>query len=197
MKAISVTIEGTTPLLLHRFTDQAQLAATSGTRASIATDSESPDDQAAQALYTDADHGGVHGIPQPNMFRCLIDAGKYLKAGRSKVTTQKSSLVPACVTIDEPFLPIESQAGWKVDTRPVRIPATGGRILRHRPCFDDWRLHFTFTVDDAVMSLKLLRELVDYGGSRIGLGDFRPDCKGPFGKFKVTAWEPEPDQAVA
>lgn len=186
-KAFNISIEGVTPLLLHRFTDAAQMEATSGTRSSIASDSESPRDQAAQSLYLNED--GVVGIPQPNLFRCILDAGKFFKTGRTKVTTQKSSLIPACVGIRELFLLIESEGGWKVDTRPVRIPATGGRILRHRPCFDDWRLRFTVDLDDSLIGPKLLREIVDAAGSRIGLGDFRPDTKGPFGKFKVTHWE--------
>ena len=186
MKTVNITIEGVSPLLVHRFTDAAQMAATSGTRASIATDSESPRDQAELSLYRSEE--GVIGIPQPNVFRCIIDAGKFFKAGRSKVTTQKSSLIPACVGIRELFLPLESEGGWKVDTRPVRIPATGGRILRHRPCYDDWRLGFTVDLDDSLIGLKLFREIVDAAGMRIGLGDFRPDTKGPFGKFKITKW---------
>ena len=149
-------------------------------------DSDAPTEQAEQALYTDED--GASGIPQPNLLRAIIDAGKFHKLGRSKVTTQKSSIVPACVSIRELFIPIESESGWKVDTRPVRIPATGGRILRHRPCYDDWKLSFTVELDETVITLKMLRAIVDDAGSKIGLGDFRPDCKGPFGKFKVTAW---------
>ena len=39
-----------------------------------------------------------------------------------------------------------------------------------------------------MITLKMLRTIVDDAGSKIGLGDFRPDCKGPFGKFKVTTW---------
>ena len=186
MTSLTVAIEGITPLLIHRFTDAAQMQATSGTRSSIATDSESSREQAEQALYTDDQ--GVSGIPQPNLFRCILDAGKFFKAGRSKVTTQKSSLIPACVGIQELFLPIKSVGGWKVDTRPVRIPATGGRILRHRPCYDDWRLYFTADLEESLISIKLFREIVDAAGTRIGLGDFRPDTKGPFGKFKVTEW---------
>ena len=186
MKSVTVAIEGITPLLIHRFTDAAQMQATSGTRSSISTDSESSRDQAEEALYLD--ERGVSGIPQPNLFRCILDAGKFFKAGRSKVTTQKSSLIPACVGIQELFLPIESEGGWKVDTRPVRIPATGGRILRHRPCYDDWRLRFTADLEESLIGLNLFREIVDAAGTRIGLGDFRPDTKGPFGKFKVTEW---------
>ena len=187
MKDITIRISGKTPLLLHRFTDAAQMAATSGARSSIANDAEPAVEQAEHALYVDEQ--GRPGIPGPNVLRCLIDAGKFMKAGRSKVTTQKSSIVPAAVMLDEPFLLIESVGGWKVDTRPVRIPATGGRILRHRPCFDDWALNFCVQLDESVIAPKMFRELVDHAGSRIGLGDFRPDCKGPFGRFVVQSWK--------
>lgn len=47
---------------------------------------------------------------------------------------------------------------------------------------------FTATIDTDLISEGLFRELVDAAGKRIGLGDFRPDCKGPFGKFVVTQW---------
>jgi hypothetical protein len=46
-------------------------------------------------------------------------------------------------------------------------------------------------LDDSVMSPELLREIIDAAGSRIGLGDFRPDRKGPFGKFVVVMWDRE------
>lgn len=186
MKIIECTIEGTTPLLCNRFTDAAQQAATSGTRLSGNGDRGSPREQAEQKLYIG--HDGSPMIPQPNLFRCLIDAGTFFKAGKSKVTTQKSSLIPACVEVDGIELPIAHREPWDVDTRAVRIPSTGGRILCHRPAFNDWRLSFTLRVDTDLMSPRLMREIVDAAGRRIGLGDFRPACKGPFGKFVVVAW---------
>ena len=186
MKEIHVEVAGVTPLLLQRFTDEAQMSATSGARSSIANDSDAPTEQAEQALYLDDE--GISGIPQPNLYRSIIDAGKYFKIGKSKVTTLKSSIIPAAVGMRPLFLPIRSEGGWKVDTRPVRIPSTGGRILRHRPCYDDWGLSFTLEFDEQMIGPKLLREIVDAAGTRVGLGDSRPDCKGPFDKFKVTAW---------
>lgn len=186
MKHIKVRIEGVTPLLMHRFSDEAAMAATSGTRSSIATDHLPPKEAAEQTLYKNGDGSVI--IPQPNIFRCLIDAGKFFKAGKTKITTQKSSLIPAAISMNETYYPLESKEGWTVDTRPVRIPATGGRILRHRACFNDWSLDCEIELDETMITEKLFREIVDAGGSRIGLGDFRPDCKGPFGKFKVTKW---------
>jgi len=187
MKHINVTIEGTTPLLSNRFTDEAQMAATNGTRATAVGDKGSPKQQAEPKLYLG--HDGRPIIPQPNLFRCIIDAGKFFRNGRSKVTTQKSSLIPACAEIEGMEIPIEHEEPWTVDTRPVRIPSTGGRILCHRPCFHDWKLSFTLKVDTEMISLKLMRDIVDAAGKRVGLGDFRPDCKGPFGKFVVTEWK--------
>jgi len=93
------------------------------------------------------------------------------------------------VEIEGLEIPIQHKESWTVDTRAVRIPSTGGRILCHRPCFHDWRLRFTLKVDTDMISLKLMREIVDAAGKRVGLGDFRPDCKGPFGKFVVTRWK--------
>ena len=184
---IKLTIEGTTPLLCHRFTDAAQLKATSGSRSSIANDSTPAHEEAEASLYTDEE--GRVGIPGPNLLRCFIDAGKFYKVGRSKMTTQKSSLIPAAVIMTGIFLPIISEGGWRVDTRPVRIPATGGRILRHRACFEDWKISSTMSLNTDVISAKLLREVVDTAGTHIGLGDFRPDTKGPFGRFVVTLWK--------
>ena len=186
MKTINITIEGKTPLLLHRFTDEAAIGSTKGTRLVNTGNNATPREQAESCLY---EHEGELIIPQPNLFRCLIDAGKYFKNGRSKVTTQKTSLIPACLSIEELYIPIEHKEPWCVDTRPVRIPATGGRILRHRPIFNDWKLSFTLEVDDDMINLKLVRDIVDAAGLRIGLGDFRPDTKGPFGKFVVTSWK--------
>lgn len=187
---IRVSIEGTTPLILNKFTDEAAAKATNGAGITITGDKGTPLEQATKKLYVDSD-GKTLVIPQPNLFRMLIDSGTFFKAGKSKVTTQKSSLIPACVDIAGVAIPIEHEEPWVVDTRPVRIPSTGGRILCHRPMFHDWKLTFNCEIDTSMIGVKLFRELVDAGGKRIGLGDFRPACKGPFGKFVVVLWEPE------
>lgn len=184
---IEIEVAGTTPLLMNRFHEEAQQNATSGNRSSMVGNRGTPREQAEKKLYLDED--GKPCIPQPNLFRCIIDAGKFCKAGKSKVTTMKNSLIPACLEIDALTIPLKHKEDWTVDTRPVRIPATGGRILTHRPCFNDWKLGFVVTLDTSVIAEPVMREIIDHAGKRIGLGDFRPDCKGPFGKFVVTKWK--------
>lgn len=192
---VNVVIQGTTPLLCNRFTDAAAMSATSGTRISTVGDKGTPQEQSKEKLYIGGN--GKPMIPQPNLFRCLIDAGVFFKSGKSKVTTQKSSMIPACIEIEGIELPLLHKEKWNVDTRAVRIPSTGGRILCHRPCFNDWRIEFAMVVDTDMISLKTVRDILDAAGKRIGLGDFRPACKGPFGKFVVVEWKEEAFKVAA
>jgi hypothetical protein len=190
MKKINVTVEGKTPLICNRFTEQAQMDATEGTSSSIKGDRGTPREQAEPKRYVGKD-GKTEIIPSPNLFSCIIEAGKFFKNGKSKITTQKTSLIPACVEIDALEIELEHEEPWEVDTRPVRIPSTGGRILCHRPLYNDWKLSFVVNLDHKMMSPKMFREIVDAAGSRVGLGDFRPACKGPYGKFNVVEWKEE------
>jgi len=186
-RSVRIEITGKTPLLIHAFTEPSQQAATSGSAIVITGDRGTPREQAEAVLYKNEE--GKCIMPQPNVFRCIIDAGKYFKNGKSKVTTIKSSIIPACLDLEGVYYLIKSKEGWDVDARPVRMPSTGGRILRYRPCFNDWSISFEATLDLDMMGMKMLREILDAAGSRIGLGDFRPDCKGCFGKFVVTSWK--------
>ena len=185
---IEIAIQGVTPLLIHKFTDKAAMQATSGNALSTVGDRGTPQEQAQEVLYL-SETTGKPIIPQPNLFRCILDAGTFFKAGKSKVTTQKSSLIPACMQIDQLEIVIKHKEAWTVDSRPVRIPSTGGRILRYRPCFHDWELDFSAQLDVEIIDSKTFRQIVDAAGQKIGLGDFRPDCKGPYGKFCVISWK--------
>lgn len=190
MKSIRVTISGTTPLICNKFTDANAVDASSGASGAIRVkDRGTPQEIAQSKLYI-----GINGkpmIPQPNVLRSIVDGGKFHKAGKKQITTKTESLLYACTDIEGSEITIDHSQPWKVDTRAVRIPSTGGRILAHRPMFDDWKLTFTIKYDDTFINEKLLRQIVDDAGARIGLGDFRPSCKGPYGKFRVDAWEQE------
>lgn len=192
METIHVTIEGTTPLLMNRFTDAAAQQLAGGTSTVMVGNKGTPREQAEKKLYVD-EHGVLH-LPGTNIFRALIDAGIFHKAGRSKITTQKSSLVPAAVALVELTCPIKGPDGdpkWEVDSRSVVIPSTGGRVMCHRPRVDAWRVSFTLEIDTSMFTAQLVRQLLDDAGKRIGLGDFRPARKGPFGRFVVVKWQSE------
>ena len=189
---IDITIRGVTPLICNRFSDEAAEAASSGTRsAAVARDRGTPQEIAATKLYVGL--GGAPMIPQPNLLRCLIDGGMFHKAGKAQITTTSKSMLFGCFDIVAAEIPIIHEQPWRVDTRAVVIPSTKGRILAHRPVFDDWALSFEADLDTDIIPERLMRQIVDDAGRRIGLGDFRPARKGPYGRFRVDAWSVQTD----
>ena len=189
---INVQITGVAPLLMNRFTEAAEVQVSGGTTISFKGDKGTPRQQAEPKRYAD-DQGRLY-IPGPNIFAAIIAAGTFHKAGKSKLTTMKTSLIPAGLMVDDVVCLLTDEAGapmkeWEVDSRSVVIPSTGGRIMAHRPRVDAWSTTFTLDVDTTMFTTNLVRAVVDDAGKKIGLGDYRPARKGPFGRFVVTKWE--------
>lgn len=183
---IKVTIEGVSPLLMNRFTEESEIKVGGGTSVTFSGDKGTPRQQAEPKRYSD--NKGHLFVPGPNIFAALIAAGAFHKAGKSKLTTFKTSLIPAGILVDDLVCSLGTDK-WEVDSRSVVNPSTGGRRMCHRPRVDQWSLSFTLEVDAAMFSPALVRALVDDAGKKIGLGDYRPAKKGPFGRFVVKRWE--------
>lgn len=183
---IKSTIKGLSPILMHRFTEENEAQMGSGIRVSVRAHGASPREIAEKKCYRD-DDGNLY-LPGANVLACIIGVGVYHKTGRSKLTTQKSSLIPAGVQVEEVICPFNTK-DFEVDSRSVVIPSTGGRVMQHRPRLDDWELSFTLDIDEEMFSEKTVRLLVSDSGRKIGLGDYRPQRKGPFGRFSLTGWE--------
>lgn len=183
---IKVTISGIAPLIMNRFTEASEVSVSSGTRVSIRSKNGSPREEAEPKCYKDGD-GNLY-IPGTNIFACIVAAGTFHKTGKSKLTTLRTSLIPAGIAVLELVCPLNTNE-WEVDSRSVVIPSTGGRVMCHRPRVDEWSTSFTLEVDEEMFGEKTARLLIDDGGKKLGLGDYRPQRKGPFGRFVVTGWE--------
>ena len=172
-KLVQATIKGTSALLMHAYP---MVTPPKG------WEKTGPQEQAEIAAYRTPD--GQLYVPGVALQRCLVSAAAYSK-GRGRASLQKP--VAACVMITPEYV-LLNQDQFAIDSRPVVIPATKGRIVRHRPRFDAWQLTFTIEYDTTLLNETELRQVVDDAGLRVGLLDFRPEKKGPFGRFMVTAW---------
>jgi hypothetical protein len=172
---IEVRIKGISALLMHAFPLEPMPEGSAKLTA---------EEQAKYSEYRDPDTGILY-IPGIAIQRCFVSAASYSK-GKGRASLQKQ--VAACLNIVPERVSLRV-AEYIIDSRPVVIPATKGRIMRHRPRLDEWNCSFIIEYDDGLLSQKEIRKIVDDAGSRVGLLDFRPEKKGPFGRFMVTQWE--------
>jgi hypothetical protein len=186
MKSILVEIRGTSPLLIHRFSEDSEQAKSS--RRMKVSDRD-PRAEATKAAYIAPD-GTFY-------FSAFSIPGAMGNAGAShKMRGSRKSLrfvVPSAVRVTTEAITILNGNGpakdFEVDARPVTIPATKGRIMRYRPRFDSWGAKFCLTLDDNNLSIEDAHQLLTEAGVQIGIGDFRPEKRGPFGCFRVVSFK--------
>lgn len=174
MKRLNVTIKGTSPLLMHAF-PMVPIEA---------LQNKPVEEQAELAAYRDPETKDLY-VPGVAIQRALVAAAAFSK-GKGRGSLQKP--VAACVMVSPERVTTGLQK-FVVDTRPVVVPATKGRVLRHRPRLDDWALTFSVDYDENLLTETQLRRIVDDMGTRVGLLDFRPAKNGPFGRSMVTEWK--------
>jgi hypothetical protein len=172
IKEIKVTIKGVSPLLMNTYP-----------MVERPEDFKkwSPQEQAGAAEYRTPD--GKLYLPGVALQRSFVNAAAYSK-GKGRASLQKQ--VAACALVSPDYLIITPQS-YTIDSRRVAIRGVGA-FVRHRPRFEQWEVQFGVEFDPALLSEKEIRKIVDDSGSRVGVLDFRPERKGPFGRFMVTSW---------
>lgn len=175
---IKVKIKGVTPLLMAKFSegDLSQKKVNKNL---------SPEEMAEKYAYRN-ENDELY-IPGICIFSAIIEGGKFSKRGKSRVTTLKSSLIPAGVTLLEKECLLGTKT-YEIDKRSTVVPATGGRIMTYRPVFENWEVSFTLEVDEEEFSAAEVKTFVKDTGIKCGILAFRPSRKGWFGKFEIVEW---------
>jgi hypothetical protein len=183
MQTVNVELRGTSPLLIHRFGEHAEAEAP--TRG-VVVERRDPRHEATQHAYIAPD--GTYYFSAFSIPNCMGSAGANHKLKGSRKTLR--FVVPSAVRMDRDTVTILNGNGpathFEVDARPVTIPATKGRIMRYRPRFNEWGAAFRMVINDQLLSPDSAHQLLNEAGQTIGIGDFRPEKRGPFGTFLVT-----------
>jgi len=174
MKSVEVTLQGVTPLLMHQY----PLVPVE------ALDKKTPEEQAEVAAYRDPETKELY-IPGVAIWRTLVNGAAFSK-GKGRATLSK--IVAACVAVSPERVSLNVKH-YKIDSRAVVMPATKGRIIRHRPRLDEWKCTFTVDWDDTLLTETQVRKVVDDSIRLVGFLDFRPEKKGPYGRSMIVEWK--------
>jgi hypothetical protein len=181
MKVFDVVIQGTRPIL---FNNPAGLGKSASVKSSGDKRYPTADEAARNSCYW-LDDGSSIAFPSVNIQACMIRAASGWKVLKGSATPW----VAGSVEIDPEMVSFNTKE-FLIDTRRVVVQRQG--ILRSRAKLAvGWELNFKMLVGDDIPMpdesvAKLMKQCLEEGGRRIGIGDFRPERKGKFGKFVVT-----------
>jgi hypothetical protein len=182
-KKITVTIKGLSALLMNRLNPESLRSKTKMRMEDYSTTKD-----AQNSAYM-AEIGGKRQlyIPGEAVYSMIIGTAKQYKVRRMSL----SSLLAGTMRIDPEKIPLGTDQ-YIVDERAVVIQHQ--RVLKGRAKLPQWTATFQIIYDAKRLPTgieKSIRDILEDGGTRMGLLDYRPQHRGWFGTFEVVSFEPE------
>lgn len=191
MDTITLKFVGKTPLLMHSERgvdplDPATKALKKLTSIKAKTDEVHAQVARAEwelAMYFDPAMGPK--MPTANVVAAIAEGGSLSKLGKSL----RRSLIPTAEFVRLDYKGQRDLEGmWKSQNfRDARSVGVGPkRVMRTRPKFaPPWSLTCEVMFLPGVVNREQVIESARVAGDLVGIGDFRPVCGGPFGRFDV------------
>lgn len=123
------------------------------------------------------------GIPWVMFYRSICKAGARFKTKGKR--TFESVLAPT-MSCEQECIPLgmdkfETFVEW------VKIPPrTGAMVKIGRALLREWACSLAITLDCENYDPEMLRQVIEEAGKNVGIGAWRPQLKGPYGRFRVT-----------
>lgn len=146
----------------------------------------SPEEDAEMGCYRLEDGG--FGLPGVAFRSAIVKA-----AGQWKAKRQSMASILAHIEVKEEFAKLTTPDGepiksYEIDRRRVVIQKQG--VIRARPKFTPWAAQITIVYDEQLVpNPSIITDIATDAGRRIGVGDYRPERKGWFGRFSVKVEE--------
>ena len=148
-----------------------------------------PDEEAKhRAHWTTVGGKRQLAIPWVMLYQSICKAGGSFK---DKGKRTFASVLPPTISCEQDMIPLgtdkfETFVDW------VKIPPrTGSMVKIGRALLRKWKCAFTIVADCETWEPKVLEAIIVEAGKNVGIGAWRPQLKGPYGRFKVVKFSIE------
>jgi hypothetical protein len=145
-----------------------------------------PEEEAQAKCYRDGD-GNFYLLSEA--FRSsIVGKGGAASGRRIGKFTAASRACAGIFTVEPRVVLLDAETGepaktYRIDTRRAVVQGQG--VLRSRACFPNWMARLPLEIDEDFITIQQVLELLNIAGKLAGVGDFRPQRRGSFGRFKA------------
>jgi hypothetical protein len=177
---IHVKIRGLTPLLMNRLNPESLKRQSRMKTADI-----NFEQQARESAYITVIDGKEQlYIPGYAVYSMIIQTAKQYTSRK----TNLANILAGTIRIEPEEIPL-GHCNYEVDVRPVNIQKN--RVLKARPKIPKWEVEFDIIYNKILPEtvITTLKQILEDGGTRVGLLDYRPQHKGWFGTFELVEFK--------
>lgn len=180
IETIRVTLIGDTPLIVHRWSEKAkkQMLDKQMKKASAGKEAKNPEQDFKDSLYVLPD--GTFGFPIIGFKAAAVTACTSI-GGITKVAARQA------FHVEGEFARIEGGDPTMREDM-VRV-GMGTADIRYRGEFKNWHTTITVRHNRNVFSAEQVLNLFQTAGFAVGVGEWRPEKDGQYGRFHVASSE--------
>jgi hypothetical protein len=188
MKKFNVKIVGVTPYLQHRIDDQKLEEWEKNRKFIIERDDIAKADLDRALFYSHSDEQGFF-IPSEHIRGSLINGSKNNKSKVGGATRSMKSIVAGMFFVYPEKIRSLDASAMVIDKRSAVNRNIKARIICIRPKWEQWSASFQIWVDNDTITKETVRQILENAGRYVGIGSFRPEHNGMFGRFEIESFE--------
>lgn len=180
-KQINIRIKSLSPMIQHKWSEKAKemMRQKHAGKKTKNREVREPEQECIDATYYTDD--GEFGIPVDAIKASIIEAA-HNDLGVPKTLVKKSLFVEC----DDKHRVVAIQIDDPPNLREDVVRLSGSSTdLRYRPEFKQWAAEIQITFDSGNLSVEDIINLINRAGFGVGIGEWRPERGGEFGRFAV------------
>jgi hypothetical protein len=188
MRNFNVKITGVTPYMQHRM-DNAKLKEWEQKRGRIIErEGLNTDEEKTALFHSYITEDGDFYIPSEHFKQSFVKGGGFVKGKVGNATRSMKNIVAGMWMIKCERIPFRRFD--EVDTRSAVNNNVKARVIVHRPKWIEWGCEFTLVIDDdGLLTTPIITSIISYAGRFLGVGSYRPEHTGEFGRFSAEIEE--------
>lgn len=174
IEGLRLRLVGTSALIVHKWSEKAkkQMLDKQMKRASQGKAAKDPEEDYRESLYMRPD--GSYGFPAVAFKAAAVRAGTYCD--------MKMVFLRGAFHVEGDLVLIEGEPEPREDM--VRV-GMGTADIRYRPQFPKWATELDITFNNRALTAEQIVNLFEIAGFAVGVGEWRPEKDGQFGRFRV------------
>ena len=175
---LKVHVAGTSPLICHRWSEKAkkEMLDKQMKKATKAKQAKEPEKDYEASLYRTEDGG--YGFPSVAFKAAVVRAGTY--------ADMHMTFLRGALHVTGELVSLDGQPQMREDM--VRLNGKTADI-RYRGEFPKWSAAVPVELNESVLSVEQLANLFTIAGFSVGVGEWRPEKNGQYGRFETESIE--------
>jgi hypothetical protein len=183
VETATITVKGLSPLIMHRWSEKIRKEMLDKQmKKTVKKDPKSPEEQYEASIYRLDD--GRLGFPADAFKKAMIRGAKQIGLVMTDARTSFFVHGEYCTRDERELVPIVGEVQPREDM--VRLNGATADI-RFRGQVVGWEAQLSISYNASITSFDRIVNMLHAAGYGVGVGEWRPEKDGTFGRFEVVA----------